>query len=113
MPPASRNQRVPTGGDTPAPAPPPPRAPRPPLKAQPLSTPKSAADPHVAPSPAARATSTCPVTLDPTAVSLPSQHSSRLCCDDQLIPPSIHRWHSAAVAGKPACVHRLGSPLGH
>jgi hypothetical protein len=68
---------------------PPRRSPRPRLIDQPLSTPKSAADPHVAPSPAARATSTCPVTLDPTAVSLPSLHSSRLCCDDQLIRPVL------------------------
>src|ERR1700731_499402 len=91
-----------TNGSRPA-ATPPRRSPRPRLIDQPLSTPKSAADPHVAPSPAARATSTCPVTLDPTAVSLPSQHSSRLCCDDQLIPPSMHRWRSAAAAAKPAC----------
>src|SRR5882672_10049205 len=94
-----------TNGSRPA-ATPPRRSPRPRLIDQPLSTPKSAADPHVAPSPAARATSTCPVTLDPTAVSLPSQHSSRLCCDDQLIPPSIRRWHSANVAGKPVCGRR-------
>jgi transposase-like protein len=25
--------------------------------------------------------------------------------DDRLIPPSIHRWRSAAVAGRPACAH--------
>src|SRR6202035_3661211 len=68
----------------------------------PQPTPKSAADPHVAPSPAARATSTCPVTLDPTAVSLPSQHSSRLCCDDQLIPPWLPRseWWISPAAGR-------------
>src|SRR6476659_1248398 len=77
-----------TNGSRPA-ATPPRRSPRPRLIDQPLSTPKSAADPHVAPSPAARATSTCPVTLHPTAVFLPLQHSSRLCCDDQLIPPSL------------------------
>src|SRR5580693_2676073 len=77
-----------TNGSRPA-ATPPRRSPRPRLIDQPLSTPKSAADPHVAPSPAARATSTYPVTLDPTAVSLPSHHSSRLCCDDHLIPPMI------------------------
>src|SRR5271167_4362394 len=65
-----------TNGSQPA-ATPPRRSPRPRLIDQPLSAPKSAADPHVAPPPAARATSTCPVTLDPTAVSLPSQHSSR------------------------------------
>src|SRR6202030_3667617 len=82
-----------TNGSQPA-ATPPRRSPRPRLIDQPLSTPKGAADPHVAPSPAARATSTCPVTLDPTAVSLPSQHSSRLCCDDHLIPPDDR---SAAV----------------
>src|SRR5260370_26985356 len=94
-------------GSRPA-APPPGRSPRPRLIDQPLSTPKSAADPHVAPSPAARATSTCPVTLDPTAVSLPSQHSSRLCCDDQLIPPNIPRWHSASGVARPVFDPRWG-----
>src|SRR5271169_3653935 len=70
------HQPLETNGSRPA-ATPPRRSPRPRLIDQPLSAPKSAADPHVAPPPAARATSTCPVTLDPTAVSLPSQHSSR------------------------------------
>jgi transposase InsO family protein len=42
---------------------------------QPLSAPKSAADLHVAPPPAARATITCPEELDPTAVAPPSQRS--------------------------------------
>ena len=37
--------------------------------------PKSAADPHAAPPPVARATTTCPEALDPTAVAPPSQHS--------------------------------------
>ena len=27
------------------------------------------------------------------------------CCDDRLIPPSIHRWRSAGAAGRPACAH--------
>src|SRR5689334_24858183 len=42
---------------------------------QPLSAPKSAADLHAAPPPAARATTTCPEELDPTAVAPPSQRS--------------------------------------
>jgi transposase InsO family protein len=37
--------------------------------------PKSAADPHAAQPPVARATTTCPEALDPTAVAPPSQHS--------------------------------------
>src|SRR4051794_12116755 len=69
MPPASRNQRDPTA------ATPPPRSPRPRLMHQPLSAPKSAADLHAAPPPAARATTTCPEELDPTAVAPPSQRS--------------------------------------
>jgi hypothetical protein len=42
---------------------------------QPLLAPKSAADLHAAPPPAARATTTCPEELDPTAVAPPPQHS--------------------------------------
>src|SRR5689334_24624724 len=54
---------------------PPRRSPRPRLMHQPLSAPKSAADLHAAPPPAARATTTCPEELDPTAVAPPSQRS--------------------------------------
>src|SRR5260370_7594494 len=63
-----------TNGSRPA-ATPPRRSPRPRLIDQPLSTPKSAADSHVAPSPAPRPPPTLPVPPYPTPPPLPPPHS--------------------------------------
>src|SRR3954465_3889612 len=132
MPPASRNQRAPTAGDTPAsiaaaslhpPAPHPRRLPPPP---PPQSPPRTAAGSPAAPRLVGQATpATRLVAPDPSAVSQPSsQPPPSRCCDDNLNPPNAATFNPETgqvsfgdisafrqAGGKLLLYHGWGDPL--